>query len=147
MTFMSDKSALEFIDTNIFVYAHDQSAGEKHTTARDLIRGLWETGNGCLSVQVLQEFYVTVTRKVTQPISTEDAAEILRDLSFWHIHTPNAEDVLGAIDIQRHYKVSFWDAMVIHSAKCLGCKMVWSEDLSDGQEYENILVRNPFKRS
>jgi predicted nucleic acid-binding protein len=112
-----------------------------------LISGLWETGNGCLSVQVLQEFYVTVTRKVTQPIPIEDAVEILRDLSFWHIHTPNAEDVLGATDIQRHYQLSFWDAMVIHSAKCLGCQVVWSEDLFDGQEYEDMLIRNPFKRS
>jgi predicted nucleic acid-binding protein len=99
-----------------------------------------------MSVQVLQEFYVTITRKVAKPISIEDAAEILRDLSFWRIHIPNAEDVMGAIDIQRHYQVSFWDAMIIHSAKCLGCKVVWSEDLSDGQEYENMLVRNPFKR-
>ena len=144
---MSDKSVLEFLDTNILVYAHDQSAGEKHTAAQDLIRGLWETGNGCLSVQVLQEFYVTVTRKVARPLPIEDAAEILRDLSFWQVHTPNAEDVLGAIDIQRYYQVSFWDSMVIHSAKCLGCKVIWSEDLSDGQAYETMLDRNPFPRS
>ena len=144
---MSDKPALEFLDTNILVYAHDQSAGEKHTIARDLVRRLWETGNGCLSVQVLQEFYVTVTRKVAQPMSIDVAAQILRDLSFWQIHAPNAEDVLGAIDIQRHYQVSFWDAMVIHSANASGCALIWSEDLSDGQAYGNLLVRNPFKPS
>jgi predicted nucleic acid-binding protein len=68
---------------------------------------MWETGNGCVRVQVLQEFYVTVTRKVAHPMPIEDAAEIIRDLSFWHIHTPNTEDVLGAIDIQRYYQVSF----------------------------------------
>jgi predicted nucleic acid-binding protein len=147
MIFMSDNPGREFLDTNILVYAHDQSAGEKYTTARDLVRRLWEAGNGCLSVQVLQEFYVTVTQKVAQPMSMDDAAQILRDLSFWQIHVPNAEDVLGAIDIQRHYQVSFWDAMVIHSAKCGGCTVTWSEDLSDGQKYENLLVRNPFDRS
>jgi predicted nucleic acid-binding protein len=147
MIFMSDKPGLEFLDTNILVYAHDQSAGEKHTTARDLVRRLWDTGNGCLSVQVLQEFYVTVTRKVAQPMSMEDAAQTLRDLSFWQIHAPSAEDVLGAIDIQRHYQVSFWDAMIIHSAKSCACTVIWSEDLSDGQAYETILVRNPFERS
>jgi predicted nucleic acid-binding protein len=147
MISMSDKPALEFIDTNILVYAHDRSAGEKHQVARDLIRGMWETGNGCLSVQVLQEFYVTVTRKVARPLPIEEAAMIIRDLSFWQIHTPIVEDVLGAIDIQRHYQVSFWDAMVIHSAKCLGCKVIWSEDLSDGQAYENVQVKNPFKQS
>jgi predicted nucleic acid-binding protein len=147
MTFMSDKAALEFLDTNILVYAHDQSAGEKHHVAVDLIRGVWETGNGCLSVQVLQEFYVTVTRKVARQLPIEEAVEIIRDLSFWQVHTPTAEDVLGAIDVQRHYKVSFWDAMVIHSAKCLSCKVIWSEDLSDGQAYENVQVKNPFKQS
>lgn len=144
---MSDKTGLEFLDTNILVYAHDLSAGNKHTIAKNLVRRLWETGNGCLSVQMLQEFYVTVTRKVAQPMPVENAAEIVRDLSFWQIHTPNAEDVLGAIDIQRHYQVSFWDAMIIQSAKCSGCTVIWSEDLSDGQEYQNLLVRNPFDRS
>jgi predicted nucleic acid-binding protein len=89
----------------------------------------------------------TVTRKVARPIPMEEAAEIIRDLSFWQVHTPTAEDVLGAVDIQRHYQVSFWDAMVIHSAKCLGCKVIWSEDLSDGQAYENVQVKNPFKQS
>ena len=142
---MSDKPALEFIDTNILVYAHDQSSGEKHQVARDLIQGIWKTGNGCLSVQVLQEFYVTVTRKVSRPLPIEEAAEIIRDLSFWQVHSPTAEDVLGAIDIQRYYQVSFWDAMVIHSAKCLSCQVVWSEDLSGGQEIEHVRVKNPFK--
>ncbi len=144
---MSDKPALEFIDTNILVYAHDRSAGEKHQVARDLIREMWKTGNGSLSVQVLQEFYVTVTRKVASPLPIEAATEIIRDLSFWQVYAPSAEDVLGAIDIQRSYQVSFWDAMVIHSAKCLSCTVIWSEDLSDGQVYENVQVKNPFKQS
>ena len=142
---MSVNPDLEFIDTNILVYAHDQSSGEKRQVACDLIRGMWKTGNGCLSVQVLQEFYVTVTRKVLRPLPIGEAAEIIRDLSFWKVHSLTAEDVLGAIDIQRHYQISFWDAMVIHSAKCLSCKVIWSEDLSDGQEFENIRVKNPFK--
>jgi predicted nucleic acid-binding protein len=145
MTSMSDNPNLEFVDTNVLVYAHDRSAGEKNTAAQQLIRRLWETGNGCLNVQILQEFYVTVTRKVALPLNFEEAAEIIRDLSFWHMHIPTAEDVLGAIDIQRHYKSSFWDAMVIHSAVCLGCKVIWSEDLANGQIYKNAQVKNPFK--
>ncbi len=144
---MSDKPILEFVDTNILVYAHDQSAGEKHHTARTLIQKLWDTGNGCLSIQVLQEFYVTVTRKVARPQSIEEASEIVRDLSYWRVHAPMAEDVLGAVDIQRRYQISFWDAMVIHSAISLGCAVVWSEDLADGQVYDNIQIKNPFKDS
>ena len=84
-----------FIDTNILVYAHDQSSGEKTSGCARLNRGIWKTGNGCLSVQVLQEFYVTVTRKVSRPLPIEEAAEIVRDLSFWQVHSPTAEDVLG----------------------------------------------------
>lgn len=144
---MSDKPILEFVDTNLLVYAHDQSAGEKHHTARALIQQLWDTGKGCLSIQVLQEFYVTVTRKVARPLPIEDAAEIVRDLSYWRVHAPITEDVLGAVDIQRRYQISFWDAMVIHSAISLGCAVVWSEDLADGQVYDNIQIKNPFKDS
>jgi len=142
--FMSDNPILEFIDTNVLVYAHDRSADGKNTVARQLVRRLWETGQGCLSVQVLQEFYVTITRKVAIPLNIDTASEIIRDLSFWKIHTPTAEDVLGAIDIQRHYLVSFWDAMVIHSAKSLGCELLWSEDLAHGQVYDTVQVENPF---
>jgi predicted nucleic acid-binding protein len=144
MIFMSDKRLLEFVDTNILVYAHDLSAGEKHASAQALLQRLWETGNGCLSVQILQEFYVTVTRKVTRPLPIAEAAEIIRDLSFWQIHNPTAEDVLGAIDIQRYYQVSFWDAMVLHSASCLECNLIWSEDLSDDQMYNSVQVKDPF---
>jgi len=72
------------------------------------------------------------------------AAEIVRDLSFWKVHTPTVEDVLGAIDLQRHDQISFWDAMVIHSAICLNCTVLWSEDLSNDQVYERVQVKNPF---
>jgi len=142
---MSDKPVLEFVDTNVLVYAHDQSAGEKHRFARALVERLWNLGNGCLSIQVLQEFYVTVTRKVAKPLTIGEASEIIRDLNYWHIHVPMGEDILGAIDIQKRYQISFWDAMVIHSAKCLGCAVVWSEDLADEQFFETLQVKNPFK--
>ena len=142
---MSAETLLEFVDTNILVYAHDRSAGKKHEAARELVKRLWETRQGCLSVQVLQEFYVTVTRKVAQPIKPEEAAELIRDLSYWRIYTPTAQDVLSAIDLQSHYKISFWDAMVIHSAVSLQCDVIWSEDLGDGQPYHGVIVKNPFR--
>jgi len=142
---MSDEPLLEFVDTNVLVYAHDRSAGRKHEIAKELVKRLWESRQGCLSVQVLQEFYVTVTRKVAQPIQPEEAAVLIRDLSYWRIHTPTAQDVLSAIDLQTYYRISFWDAMVIHSALCLGCGVIWSEDLSDGQMYHQVTVKNPFR--
>lgn len=134
----------EFIDTNVLVYAHDISAGIKHVRARALIEELWETGGGCLSLQVLQEFYVNVTRKVAKPLDNAAAAAIIASLAAWTVHLPDVDDLLGAIELQRSEQVSFWDAMILHSAKRLDCEMVWSEDLNPGQQYNSVQVNNPF---
>jgi len=141
---MNDNRELFFIDTNILVYAHDLSAGEKHDRARELIQTLWDTGIGCLSIQVLQEFFVTVTRKVARPIKSENAARVIKDLATWNLHQPNANDVLGAIELQGHHQVSFWDAMILWSASQMGCSKLYSEDLNSAQIYMGVLVVNPF---
>jgi predicted nucleic acid-binding protein len=98
-----------------------------------------------LSIQVLQEFYVTVTHKVRQPLDVEMAIKIIEDLAFWRIYAPDARDIVGAIKLQQHHKLSFWDAMIIWSATQLDCKIIWSEDLNSGQVYEGVQVLNPFK--
>ena len=97
---MSDERAYQFLDTNVLVYAHDRSAGLKQHQAQILLQQLWEARTGCLSIQVLQEFYVIVTQKVAQPLESEAAARIVSDLASWRIHAPKAKDVLGAIDLQ-----------------------------------------------
>ena len=135
---------LEFIDTNILVYAHDVTAGEKHIRAKKLIQRLQESRQGSLSVQVLQEFYVTVTRIVSKPISGQEAYQIIQSLSAWKIYTSSPGDVLEAIQIQQRYRVSFWDAMIIQYALQLGASALWSEDLNVGQNYGGIRVSNPF---
>lgn len=134
----------QFVDTNILIYAHDCSAGPKHDRARELLQTLWRERSGCLSIQVLQEFYVNVTRKVAHPLSSESAAQIIADLAVWQIHRPDTNDVLGAIRLQGRLQLSFWDAMIMTSARRLGCEIVWSEDLSHGQVYEGVEVHNPF---
>jgi predicted nucleic acid-binding protein len=144
---MSDVSPLQFVDTNILIYAHDRSAGPKHLRAKALIQELWESGSGCLSIQVLQEFYVNVTRKVAQPLTPESAAQIIGDLSVWSVHRPSVNDVLYAIRLQRRFQLSFWDAMILASALQLRCQVLWSEDLNPGQVYEQISVVNPFARN
>ena len=88
-----------FVDTNVLVYAHDKSAGTKHRVAKKLIIKLWESNSGCLSVQVLQEFYVSVTQKVPQPMEVAVAAQVIRNLSYWKVHEPSKEDVLSAIAV------------------------------------------------
>lgn len=140
---MSDDQRV-FVDTNILVYAHDASAHEKHIRSRDLLRALWAEGGGGLSIQVLQEFYVNITRKVPRPLAPSTAAEIIGDLAAWNVHSPTAEDIQEAIRLQQRYGLSFWDAMILTSAKAIGCATVWSEDLNAGQRYDSVQVVNPL---
>ena len=133
-----------FVDTNVLVYAHDVTAGDKHSRARALVEELWDNRQGCLSVQVLQEFFVTTTRKIPKPLEASAAARIIEDLAHWHVHAPAAHDVLAAVDIHQRTGVSFWDAMILRSAQELGCQVLHSEDLNPGQDYEGIQVANPF---
>ena len=134
-----------FVDTNLFVYAHDKSAGRKREIARDLISELWESRSGCASVQVLQKLFVNLTRKVPKPLPVRNAAALIEDLSAWTIHSPGPRDVLYAIELHERMGVSFWDAMILTSANSLGCRVLYSEDLNAGQCYDGVLVVNPFE--
>jgi predicted nucleic acid-binding protein len=133
-----------FVDTNLFVYAYDENAGRKREVARDLISGLWESRSGCASVQVLQELFVNLTRKVPKPLSAREVAALIEDLSAWTVHSPGVRDVLYAIELHERMDVSFWDAMILTSANSLGCRVLYSEDLSAGHSYDGVLVVNPF---
>jgi len=133
-----------FVDTNILVYAYDNSAGQKHQFAEQFLGQFWENGNGCLSIQVLQEFYVSVTRKIIYPLDHFTARQIVSNLTHWRLFIPEGNDLLLAIDLQQSYRISFWDALVVHSAARLGCKQLFSEDLSHGEIYGGVQVTNPF---
>ena len=141
---MSAEPAREFVDANVLVYAFDASARGKQAAARQLLERLWASGTGCVSVQVLQEFFVTVTRKVTTPLSIDEASDRIRELTTWTVFTPNADDVLDAIDLHRQSKIGFWDAMIVLAAAGSACDVLWTEDLSDGQILKGVRVRNPF---
>ncbi|MDQ3420663.1 MAG: PIN domain-containing protein [Acidobacteriota bacterium] len=141
---MNGSLAREFVDANVLVYAFDRSAGPKQAAAAQLLERLWTDETGCLSVQVLQEFFVTVTRKVARPFPLADAEDRVRELSAWRVFSPGAEDVLGAIAVARKAKVSFWDAMILHAAAESGCDVCWTEDLNDSQAWRGVRIRNPF---
>jgi predicted nucleic acid-binding protein len=141
---MSVEPHWEFVDTNVLVYAADPSAGAKHERAAALMQRLWDEHIGCLSLQVLAEFYVTVTRKVPQPLPPAMAAQLVADLTAWRVHAPGVADLLDAIALQQRYRISLWDAQVIVSAARLDCATVWSEDLNTGQTYAGVRVTNPF---
>lgn len=134
-----------FLDSNILVYAYDRTAGGRRTKSKALLEDLWTSERGALSVQVLQEFYVTVTQEVGSPIKREAAAEVVRDLAQWRVHAPVAADVIGAIDLQARHRLSFWDAMILWSASQLGCATLWSEDLNPGQTIDGVQIVNPLQ--
>jgi predicted nucleic acid-binding protein len=135
----------QFVDTNVLVYAHDISAGMKHDCAKHLLQTLWKSKLGCASIQVLQEFYANITRKVAAPLNASETAQVIQELAVWKIHTPEVNDILEAIRVQQRYQLSFWDAMIVWSAARLGCTVIWSEDLNPGQTYEGVRVQNPFQ--
>ena len=132
-----------FLDTNVLIYAHDTSAGRKHEIARALVSDLWNQGGGALSVQVLQELYVTLTRKVTG-MAPAAARDLTAAYGRWRVHRPEATDVLAAIDLHERIRISFWDAMVVHSAATLGCERLLSEDLNADQVIAGVRVVDPF---
>ncbi|MFH1906155.1 MAG: PIN domain-containing protein [Chloroflexota bacterium] len=142
---MNDKPAFQFVDSNILVYAYDLAQGEKREKAKARLLSLWESGFGCVSIQVLQEFFVNVTRKSEFPLSSEQAAQVIHDFSDWKVHRPGIKDVIAAIDLHQRYRISFWDAMILQSARQSGCSILWSEDLSEGEDYAGVKVVNPFK--
>jgi predicted nucleic acid-binding protein len=134
----------EFVDSNVLIYSVDPSARQKGERARMLLQELWRRRAGCVSIQVLQEFYVTVTAKLPRPLSLAEGLAKAADFAEWTLHQPGKSDLLSAMGLQRDARVSFWDAMILQSARQMRCGILWTEDLNDGQRYAGVLVRNPF---
>jgi predicted nucleic acid-binding protein len=133
-----------FVDTNVLVYAEDRDAGAKHEKARDLVVDLWNAGGGVVSVQVLQEFYVTVTQKLGKGMPPARAREAVDEYLTWRVVENTGALLLAAIDLQRSAKLSFWDAMIVAAALEAGCDELLTEDLNPGQRFEGLVVVNPF---
>ena len=141
---MSDKC---FVDSNVLVYAHDNSAGWKQKVAQALLEQLWASDTGVLSTQVLQEFCVTVRRKSARPLSANETKQIVGALLSWEIVVNTPVSVLRALEIESRYQISFWDALIIQAAESSGAAILYSEDLASGQNYGSIRVVNPFTAS
>jgi predicted nucleic acid-binding protein len=133
-----------FVDTNVLLYAYDKAAGARHETARLLMRALWQRGGGVLSTQVLQEFYVNVTRRIPQPLSPVAARRLLDGYCSWQVQQPDCRLVLRASEVQERHRLSFWDALIIAAAARGGADVLLSEDLNAGQVIEGVRVVNPF---
>ena len=133
-----------FVDTNVLIYAHDLDAGLKHDRAAAILSDLWENENGIVSVQVLQEFYVNVTRKISAPLTPALARGVIRNYLAWQIAPNDPSTVLSASEIAERNHISFWDALIVASASNAGADRILSEDLNHGQMIEGVVIENPF---
>jgi predicted nucleic acid-binding protein len=137
---------LVFADTNVLVYARDAAQADKQMRAAAWMRHLWTTRSGRLSVQVLQEFYVTVTAKLHPGMTQTDARREVRHFLAWHPLVLGPAEVEGAWIVQDRFGLSFWDALIVSAAKAIGCRFLLTEDLQDGQDLGGVQVVNPFTR-
>jgi predicted nucleic acid-binding protein len=136
-------SARIFVDTNILIYAHDVDAGAKHQVAKNVLRELWSQRSGVLSMQVLQEFYVNVTRKIASPLSKDVARLVVNSYSVWCIETTPAE-ISTAFRIEDESRIGFWDALIVAAAVKCGALRILSEDLNAKQVVAGVRIENPF---
>jgi predicted nucleic acid-binding protein len=138
---MSDRY---FVDTNILMYAHDSAAGEKHVRAKALVEELWESRSGAVSTQILQELAVNLRRKANKPVDAKATRDIIADYLAWHVVVNGGDSILEALELEARYQLSFWDALVVQAAHVAGAEILYSEDLSNGQQYGTVRVKNPL---
>jgi predicted nucleic acid-binding protein len=136
-------NARSFFDTNVLVYADDKDAPVKQRRALGLVAEHRRTGTGVVSLQVLQEYFVTVTRKLqVDPRLARRKVELIAEFD---VAAPEITDILAAIDLHRLYGFSFWDGLILRAAKQSGCRVLLSEDFQEGREIDGVQVVNPFR--
>jgi predicted nucleic acid-binding protein len=136
--------SLQFLDTNVLLYAYDPSAGERYLRACSLVDRLAGNHEAAISIQVMQEFYVNACYKVEQSTTSSKALDRLLTYSRWYVHSPLPSDVAQAVRLSERYQLSFWDSMIVQSALRLECEILWTEDLNHGQVIDSLQIRNPF---
>ena len=132
-----------FLDTNVLVYAAAGRGAQK--IKRDLALALIATEDFGISAQVLQEFYVTVTRKIDAPLTATEALEWIEQLEAFPTLPVDASLVKIAVEVSERHRISYWDAAILSAAEALGARTLYSEDLNHGQRYGLVQVRNPFR--
>ena len=132
-------------DTNVLVYIFDSSAPNKRTRALQVLEQAIDAGLAVLSTHVLQEFFVTVTRKLPVPLTNDQAKRAVQDFARLPVVQVDPDIILNAIDTMQRYRLSFWDSMIVQAALRGDATVICSEDLQPGQTIETIRVENPFQ--
>jgi len=133
-----------FVDSNVVVYLFDQDSPKKKAAAQRILQTEASVGNILLSTQVLQEFYVTVTRKLAKPLKPETALEAVTRFSAFPLVIVDMPLILSAIRRSQTDSISFWDSLVIDAALKGGAQRLWSEDLQHGRMVNGMRIENPF---
>jgi predicted nucleic acid-binding protein len=135
---------MPFVDTNILVYARDKSQPAKQARAEEILGVLWRSRTGRLSAQVLQEYYVTVTRKLKPGLSRTEARQDVRDLMEWKPRPVIAGILESAWEIEDRWKLSWWDSLITASALDCGATSLLSEDMQNGMVIHSLQILDPF---
>ena len=141
---MSGERAVAFVDTNVLVYAFERSSSPKKLVSQQLLNELMDGDCLRLSTQVLQELFVTLTRKVSRGCTSDEALAVLDDLAAWPLTVVDYTAIRAAIRLAGQANLSFWDALIVVAAARAGATVLYTEDLNDGQEILGIQIRNPF---
>lgn len=134
-----------FVDTNVFVYRFDATEPEKQSRAERWHKHLWRERSGRLSVQVLQELYSSLTRKLGEPMEAAEARTVVRSLLSWNPVPVDPRTIEGAWRLEDRYSLSWWDALIVSAAQIAGCRHLLTEDLSHDQDLEGVRVVDPFQ--
>ena len=130
-----------FLDTNVIVYAFDHADPTKQRVALDVFRG---SDRLVVSTQVLLETWWVLTRRLAEPLDESRASEVIDQLCALPVVSTDPQLVLQAIETGRHSGIAIWDALIIEAARAAGCQRVLSEDLNSGQDFDGVVVENPF---
>jgi predicted nucleic acid-binding protein len=135
-------SVRSFFDTNVLVYADDKAVPAKQRIAIQLVSEHRRARTGVVSLQILQEYFVTVTKKLhVDPTTARRKVELLAEFD---VASPEVGDILAAIDLHRFHGFSFWDGLVVRAAKQAGCRVVFTEDMQNAREIDGVRIVNPF---
>lgn len=131
-----------FLDTNVLLYCDDSASPAKQQMALEIVSGHKRKGTGVVSVQVLQEYFANATRKLG--LDPDLAKQKVEVYARFRVVEPAVADLLAAIDLHRLHKLSIWDALILHSAKQSGCRVLLTEDMQHGQVISGVRIVNPF---
>jgi len=137
-------TALVFVDADVLVYARDGRDARKQARAAQWLTGLWRERTGRTSMQVLSEYYATVTRKLAPAVPAHKAWDDVRELLSWQPHPVDAELLVRAREAEARWRLSWWDSLIVAAAQLQNCTVLLTEDLQDGMAFGTVRVRSPF---